>query len=286
MKFRVLKDKILNQKLLEEGYVVLSFLNSDEVHAARELFFRYHPEPNIKGLYSPTNSLNLKQLLDIHHELREIFSRSVQKYVDDMQCIGGTFLAKGYDPEGILHPHQDWSIVDERYYRSYTIWAALQDTTDANGALYVLPRSHELVRGFRHVTIPSVFGKIYQLTWKYMVSLPLKAGEAVIFDHALGHASKPNLTKNIRLAATNSLISPQAEYRFYWNNNGVVEEYEGEPYYYISEEAKYGPGKLKKLRTLDYTIHQLSEEEFKKLFVKKNIFYSFWHKALQRIGAE
>jgi hypothetical protein len=128
--------------------------------------------------------------------------------------------------------------------------------------MYVLPYSHEYVRGYRHVTIPSVFGHIYDVVWKNMTPVHLKAGEAIVFDHAIGHASKPNTTDQLRIAATHSLISPNAEMRFYWNNNGTVEEYLGENDYYNTESARSGPGHLKKIRDLDFAIHQLDEQEF------------------------
>jgi len=140
--------------------------------------------------------------------------------------------------------------------------------------MYVLPGSHEYVRGYRHVTIPSVFGQIYDSVWEHMVPIHLKAGEAIIFDHALGHASKPNGSDRVRIAATHSLLSPNFELRFYWNNNGTVEEYEGESDFYNTKEAKSGPGRLKKIRDLDFTPHQLAEKRFITLAQKK----SFWRR--------
>ena len=53
--------------------------------------------------------------------------------------------------------------------------------------------------------------------------------------------------------------------RFYWNNTGTVEEYVGESDYYNSEDAKSGPGLLKKIRDLDFDISQLDVERFNTL---------------------
>ena len=125
-------------------------------------------------------------------------------------------------------------------------------------------------QGYRHVTIPNIYGHIYDLVWAAMTPVHLKAGEAIIFDHAIGHGSKPNRSERIRIAATHSLLSPNAEMRFYWNNNGTVEEYEGENYFYITEEAKVGPGNLKKLRDVDFKVDQLNREEFNTLVGGEN----------------
>lgn len=273
----IMNNEQLNNQLFSEGFVTLPFLNDAEVAAARELFFQYHDPAAIKGFYVASHHLSLAVQMEIHLQLQAIFERAVRQHIQNMRCLGGTFMVKGYDPDAILHPHQDWSIVDERFYRSYTIWVALQDITDDNGALYVLPGSHDIFRGYRHITIPSIFGKIYDLTWKYMQPVHLRSGEAIIFDHALAHASLSNRTPQLRLTATNSLLSQGAEYRFYFNNNGVVEEYEGDPYYYIDDQARYSPGHLKKIRTLDVPVRQLDEASFLKIYGarKKHSWLSF-----------
>jgi hypothetical protein len=123
---------------------------------------------------------------------------------------------------------------------------------------------------------------------EYMMPIHLNAGEAIIFDHALAHASKPNKTNEIRIAATNSIISEEAEYRFYFNNCGIVEEYIGEPHYYVTEEAKTGAGNLKKIKDLDFKMMQLDEEQFYKLYeisIPKKVKseYSLWGKIKSKI---
>ena len=50
--------------------------------------------------------------------------------------------------------------------------------------------------------------------------------------------------------------------RFYWNNDGVVEEYIGENDFYNTLEQKAGPVRLTKIKDLDFKPHQLTEEEF------------------------
>lgn len=256
------RDRALNHALFQDGYITLPFLNADEVLQLKELFFQHHSESDVQGLYVSSHAKDAAVTDAINDAIRSIFKRAIDEHIEAGLTLGGTFITKAARQTDRLEPHQDWSIVDESRFRSFTIWVPLQDTDDENGCMYVLPKSHEYVRGYRHVTIPSVFGPIYETIWKHMTPVHLKAGEAIVFDHALGHASKPNSTDKPRIVATHSLISPNAEMRFYWNNNGTVEEYLGENDFYTSEAAKTGPGHLTKIRDLDFEIHQLDDQEF------------------------
>jgi len=262
----IVKNPQLNEQLMALGYLVIPFLDANSVSTLNTLFEEKHQAKEIKNLFVSSMHTSQLERETINAEIKRIFKPSIDMYFHNIQCLGGTFIAKAPDPNNILHPHQDWNIVDENHFRSYTIWVALQDVTSENGAMYVLPNSHNLVRGFRHLTIPSVYGKIYDLVWKKMKPIYLKAGEAIVFDHALGHASVPNKSESTRIAATHTIISEKAELRFYWNNKGIVEEYEGERGYYNQETAKYGPSHLKKIRTLDFMMHQLNEKEFRMKF--------------------
>lgn len=276
----ILKDEALNNHLMSEGYVVIPFIEKEAISELRTLFYKYHHSADVSKLFVSSMHTSNSQMEAINHSIKEKFNPSLEKYFQHVDYLGGTFIAKAPDSTNVLHPHQDWNIVDETKYRSYTIWVALQDVNDKNGSMYVLAKSHNLVRGYRHITIPSVYGKIYDVVWKKMRPVHLKAGEAIVFDHALAHASLANNSNELRIAATHSIVSKGAELRFYWNNNGIVEEYQGERSYYIQEAAKIGPSHLQKIRDLDFKMYQFENEEFEQIFSSQ---ISFFHRLKNRI---
>lgn len=258
----IVKDQELNKQLFDKGFMVIPFLNADEVEQLRSIYFNHHANSDIEGLYVSSHAKPWDELMEISNKIKEVVAPNIDRYFQHVQKIGGTFIVKAPDENNILHPHQDWRIVDEDKYRSFTIWMALQDTTDENGAMYVLPGSHEWIRGYRHITIPSVYGKIYNLTWQYMKPVHLKAGEAIVFDHALVHASKPNISNQLRIAATNTILSEGATFRICCNNNGVVEEYDCPPGFYVKPEARIAPLNLSKIKDTGFEMVQLDEDGF------------------------
>lgn len=259
----ILRNPQLNSLLFEEGFVTLPFLDHTEVAKLKQIFHYHHNELEpAEGLHVSSHIKSEQEIDEISKKLQQVFEEAISRHVENGMTLGGTFLTRPPHQSEPLHPHQDWSIVDESRFRSYTIWVPLSDVDENNGCLHVLPKSHEYARGYRHVSIDSIFGQIYDTVWKHIKPIPLRAGEAIIFDHALGHASKPNTTSEPRIIATHSLISRNPEMRFYWNNNGTIEEYIGEKNFYNSEEAKTGPVSLQKIRNLDFKPYQLTEQEF------------------------
>lgn len=108
--------------------------------------------------------------------------------------------------------HVDWSMVDERVHRSISVWAPLVDTDATSGAIGVVDGSHELVDFIRAAAHPSYldtdeFGR--RLPGRRLV--PLRAGQAVVFDHRLVHFSAPHLGTVPRVALSCELVPSEAD---------------------------------------------------------------------------
>src|SRR5690606_38154144 len=83
-----------------------------------------------------------------------------------------------------------------------------------------------------------------------------------IYDHALVHASDANKSSEVRVACAYGIIPEQADMRFYWNNNGQVEEYAVTPDFFMTQNVFTGPHGLAKISDKPYDFHQLNEDEF------------------------
>jgi len=90
---------------------------------------------------------------------------------------------------GHEQPHQDWAYVDEERHRSVTVWIPLVDVGVGEGCLLVLPGSHRVLPLVRPNGLddPS-FG----LDATDLVPRPVRRGTALVYDHALLHASGPH----------------------------------------------------------------------------------------------
>jgi hypothetical protein len=197
--------------------------------------------------------------------IKQALQRSAHLLFNNCRLLGGSYIAKPSGEYGLLQPHQDWNIVYENYFRSFNIWLPLVDLNKENGTIQVLPQSHLWLKGYRHSSIPCAFQNVHHLVWENLQPLYMKAGEALIYDHALLHASGINTSNDLRIACACGVIPSEAEMKFYWNNNGIVEEYESSAEFFMKENIFSEPKGLKKIQDLQYDFHQINETEFYKI---------------------
>lgn len=259
---QILKDEMLSQKLKEDGYVVISFLNEEEINALTKIFYDNHKD-KVEHFYATAHVEDIDFRNRMNLEIREVYSRAIEENFVGCTALGGSFVVKPKGETGVLDPHQDWNIVDEEKYRSFNVWVPLVDLTKDNGVIYVLPKSHKWVeKTYRHSTIPNVYGQVYDQVWENMIPLYMKAGEALVYDHALVHASELNQTDELRIACAYGVIPEEAEMIFYWNNDGKVEKYQSNPDFFMEQNIFTGPHGLTKLDDVDYDFHQVTVDEF------------------------
>jgi hypothetical protein len=111
-------------------------------------------------------------------------------------------MTKWPGPGGQKEVHRDFRMVDESRYRSVCVWLPLADVDATNGALAVVRGSHLVDTGPRSVpTTPSTpEDPVPQVGFSEMETVPVAAGDAVVFDLAVVHGSDVNLTDSARVA--------------------------------------------------------------------------------------
>ncbi|MCF8256213.1 MAG: phytanoyl-CoA dioxygenase family protein [Flavobacteriales bacterium] len=244
---RILSDDQLDSTLLKDGYVVVPFLDADTVRELKAFFLENHPQ-GVNGFYATAHSADIPFRNRMNDGIKQAFERPISRYFIGCRALGGSFVVKSNTQKDRLHPHQDWNIVDEEKYRSFNIWVPLVDLNGRNGAIRVMPGSHGWVRNFRGPSIPDAFQQVQEEIWKRMVPLHMKAGQALIYDHRLFHASDPNLTDELRVAAVFGIIPDEAKMFYYFGRDGKVEVYESSVEFFMTGDIQKGPEILTKLK--------------------------------------
>ncbi len=219
---RVLRDDQRQQELDEQGFVILPLLGADEVQHLRELFVQSTGgvvENTAYGMYIGLEETDLerKRAL-IQRLLGTILPRANEHFMDCKPHLG-SFLVKAPGADSYTYPHQDWTFVDNPEYRSMTVWTALVDIDESNGALGFVPGSHAFFD--KPVGSPSPdFATCTQgheaMLYEYLQFVRLKAGEAVVFDNRTIHGATPNRTEQLRLAVAIGMTPREAQLYHYF----------------------------------------------------------------------
>ncbi|MCZ2393627.1 MAG: phytanoyl-CoA dioxygenase family protein [Chitinophagales bacterium] len=209
MERTIFKNPIFEKKLRTKGYVVLPFLDDEQLKTLQDAFYVSKPDIN-KGFHSTSTNNNLEYRKKVNDLIQSIYYPLSQQLIDDYEPVYASFVVKEPGPEGNFPLHMDWSMVDERDAISLAFWTPLIDITTQNGALIVLEESHQIGLSFR--------GGPYLFQVLESDSLPnvklntrtlyLRAGEVVIYDHRLFHGSLANQTQETR-PALNCTMKPK-----------------------------------------------------------------------------
>lgn len=247
---KILIDNVLDQKLLQEGYVIVPFLDESTVKELKDFYFEHHPQ-EIEGMYATAHVSDISFRIKMNDYIRSKFEKSIENYFQNCTPLGGSYIVKGKGEKGTINPHQDWNIVDETLFRSFNIWVPLVDLHENNGAIRIESGSHLWEENYRSANISFAFSEKEQALWECMKRLDMKAGEALIYDHRLIHASGNNLTEELRMACVFGIIPEGAQmYYYHKNEENDVEVYESNPEFFLYGNIFEGPKGLKKVDTI------------------------------------
>jgi len=223
-----------------DGFVVLDWLTLEQVKQLNDSFDKL---PAIKqaGFFSGIYSENEEFKRGSHRLLEGLALEFAKAHLIDYRLLVGNFVWKMPGNDSIVRSHQDWTIVDERRFASLNLWCALNDTSEVNGALYLLPRSNRLEYNIRGTLVPDSLREVGDIPCSDMVYLPLRAGQVIVHEHRLVHRSPPNLSNRRRLATAICMVPIESQAIHYFSNpnNGRIEVYEVDTEFFM----KYTFGK-------------------------------------------
>lgn len=241
---RILKDPLLNQQLIQKGYIVLPFLNDNQIIYLKELYSKWHSDNQPTNFYKSYFSSDKQYLKEVENIIFEFFKPNLNEYLIDHDLFGGMFVVRPHGQEGNIPPHQDWSLLDETKHWSLNTWCPLDDTHSDFGIFKVLPGSHRFIQTIRGYGIPKHYGHLEDEIEKHFINLHMKAGEIVIFYHSLLHGSSMNLRQTPRVAVGCSVTPKNSQllYQMIADNESKLRKYNVSKEFF--SDYTYARGKL------------------------------------------
>ena len=258
----ITQNKAWNQQLAEKGYVLFPLLDGGTVQYLRD-FFLANQKETVERFYASVHDKDTDFRLRMDAEIRRTVRILLGRVLDEGELLGSAFIAKPKGNPGILPPHSDWNIVDEREFRSYNLWIPLVDTTLKNGAIYVIPESHTWMDDFRGPGIPNPYAELKDEIWAAMQPLEMEAGMALLYDHRLLHASPANQTDELRIACVSGIKPKQAAMRYYHSDGKTIKSYASNPAFYLEGNPEEGPADLPFLEVVGDTFPSVSSDDSK-----------------------
>lgn len=203
----IFKDEARQQFFEREGYATFPLLNAEEIEALKQLHVSLplKDEKNV-GFHVSMDNSDKEMCRNIRETIWGIAVPRLAEHLKDFKPFVASFVMKEVNPRGVVPAHQDWSFVDreEEGYSSITCWIALVDTNIDNGGMGVIRGSHKFMQNHRPSPSPQCPVPLSEHMFSifpYLHTIDVKAGEVLMFDNRTFHASPPNTSDSLRLAA-------------------------------------------------------------------------------------
>ncbi len=194
------------KELLEQGFTRAALLSPDEVAYLLGELTKLRPDDN----FAPQNpwfsyhcsflDTNLSYKRESSNLLRQVFAPGISRLLVNYEILNCNFYVKP-PGTGRFVIHQNWPALQDMGDTTVTVWCPLQDTDETNGTLQFVPASHKITPDIAGPACGFYFDNLLDsLVEKYLQPLPVKAGDALIFDDSLIHWSEQNYSGKPRVA--------------------------------------------------------------------------------------
>ncbi len=218
----IFKDDSKQQFFEKEGYAVFPLLNESEVADLKA----YYENLNLKdekgfGFHVSMDNSDKDLCRKVREKVWGVALPRLGEHLKDFKPFVSSYVVKEINPKGVVPAHQDWSFVDreEDGYSSITCWIALVDTNMDNGGMGVIRGSHKFMQNHRPSPSPQCPVPLSEHMFSifpYLHTVDVKAGEVLMFDNRTFHASPPNTSNFLRLAAGVGVTQKDAQLVHYY----------------------------------------------------------------------
>lgn len=261
----------INQQLEEKGYKIIDFFSNDEVLSLLKLYKGNSvPRDLIEPVVSATIcSSDLSYRQQIAQELKRIFISKLEVLLPKYKVALCTFISKkSNEPYSEVDLHQDRSFADEANLKTFGVWCPLIDVNEQNGCFHVVQKSHWLNSTPRSSNgFPYSQEILSLMKQNYLTSVPMKTGQALVYDNRLFHGSFPNLTNAERVAVICVLTPKDSPVLFYYRDPQVphkIEAFKVDDEFYDSYIQGSKPENAASLGTFDYQVDPITPEQLVK----------------------
>lgn len=229
-----------------QGYVhIPTFITKLELKYLKHIYIDNEKSFFDRGFHRTLDLKNQKKKELVCNEIASVVTHKAQLLLNNYRMLLTSFMTKEKGSD-VFDIHQNWTFVEEDKYTSLVIWIPLQDVDESNGCMFFIPGSDKWDKGIRGNNIPWQYEGAKSELLKQMVPLPMKAGDAVIFDDATLHYTSANKTNIPRISIAQVMIPNEAHPVFYSKDllSNKIEKFKIKDDFYITFTNKYLKGDM------------------------------------------
>jgi hypothetical protein len=217
---QIFLDPTHQEAFVRQGYVAVRLLTDEDVAELLGSISNLQTAvpTDINGRGYSLHTTFLHEDPDYRARAEKLVAEAFARRIDDI-LVGYRAISAGLiiKPPGAgdCELHHDWTMTRDSKDIQLNVWCPLVDVDTANGALRLIAGSHRIVDTIVTAHVPTYFGPYAQSLKNRATEVPLRAGEALIFDTTILHWSPVNTTAVPRPVAATVYVPKDAALAFY-----------------------------------------------------------------------
>ena len=224
---RIFLDDRAQREFARDGFTVARLLSADEVAAVRASVDRLsagrspateNRDPS--GLYVSFQDSDLDYRREVYRYLRDFVSPRLDRILADYRVLTATVVEKPAG-EGDMELHRDWWMSADPADMNLIVWCPLVDTDEGNGTIRLVVGSQRVTGDISAAHASKYFAGYGEELKRRARPIPLRAGEALLFDATMAHWSPENRSAESRPALSLMCLPKAAVPAFYTARNSA-----------------------------------------------------------------
>lgn len=221
---QIFRDPVMQAEYDPLGYHSFDLLNDAEIQGLLEGLTHLTPDDGFSPVHRDGRGLtyhcsfldtNIDYRRRVHELISRFFGPHIERVLNDYRILNANFYVKP-PGSGVFEVHQNWPAISDIEDTTVTMWCPLIDVVEENGALNVVPGSHKILPHVESANSPGYFTDFKDaMVSRYLKPIPMKAGQAIVFDDGLIHWSANN-DSDIPRIAIQILCIPKDSTPVYW----------------------------------------------------------------------
>lgn len=292
---KILRDVSLNNQLLDKGFVKISLLNNTQISELKtfykEVVEKRQRQSVQESFHITSMTFDSDLILEVNTYLKKTLTPELDKHLYNYDYATLNFFVKESSKESYGSPHVDWTYVDESISTSHNVWVCLEDANYKNGNMQFLQGSHQFNKTLRvNPWRPHYFDQYLDEISNYLIDVPTKAGECIIFPHSIIHSSRVNTSGKSRVSCVATIFEKNSELLHYHWPYGApkdkIEKLRITPQSLVEMKKGERPPLSELIEYVTYDVKDISYKEFENLckkstplkYILKNKFRGFLKK--------
>lgn len=229
-------DQKLEEEIMENGYIILpNFLPRNEIDYLLGLHDTYHKEREI-GCWNSLYDQSIEDGRAMSDKVIDVLSPHLAKYFKDWKLPVINWIVKNPGTHESF-VHRDDSMHDEEKFQYRQCWMPLVNTTQHNGALYVVPKSHKFLTEPRPMGSKWAYEHLRNRLMKEIVPLYVNAGDMILYLERTLHGSPQNSSSEPRPVVQGGLMHIDSTPIFskYLKETGEVVSYDTDVDFFLNK---------------------------------------------------